>query len=58
MTDRVVVLREGCVADTFRTDETSREQERKHLAREPHDQVIQDLLSTNYQLEEIERSTF
>lgn len=27
--------------------------ERKHLARELHDQVIQDLLGTNYQLEEI-----
>ncbi len=33
---------------------TEREQERKHLARELHDQVIQDLLGTNYQLEEIE----
>lgn len=33
---------------------TELEQERKHLAREIHDQVIQDLLSTNYQLEEIE----
>jgi len=33
---------------------TEREQERKHLAREIHDQVIQDLLSINYQLEEIE----
>ena len=30
------------------------ERERKHLAREIHDQIIQDLLSTNYQLEEIE----
>ncbi|KPV48725.1 histidine kinase, partial [Kouleothrix aurantiaca] len=30
------------------------EQERKSLARELHDQVIQDLLSINYQLEEIE----
>lgn len=30
------------------------EQERKHLAREIHDQVIQDLLGVNYQLEEIE----
>jgi len=29
------------------------ENERKHLAREIHDQIIQDLLSTNYQLEEI-----
>jgi signal transduction histidine kinase len=33
---------------------TELEQERKHLAREIHDQVIQDLLSTNYQLEEVE----
>lgn len=33
---------------------TEREQERKHLARELHDQVIQDLLSTNFRLEEIE----
>lgn len=30
---------------------TEREQERKHLARELHDQVIQDLVSINYQLE-------
>lgn len=30
---------------------TEREQERKHLARELHDQVIQDLLGTNYQIE-------
>lgn len=33
---------------------TEREQERKSLARELHDQVIQDLLSVNYQLEELE----
>ena len=33
---------------------TEREQERKSLARELHDQVIQDLLSVNYQLEDIE----
>jgi signal transduction histidine kinase len=33
---------------------TEREEERKHLARELHDQVIQDLLSLNYELEEIE----
>ncbi len=30
------------------------EQERKHLARELHDQVIQDLISINFQLENIE----
>jgi signal transduction histidine kinase len=35
---------------------TELEQERKHLAREIHDQVIQDLLSVNYELEEIEAS--
>jgi signal transduction histidine kinase len=33
---------------------TELEQERKHLAREIHDQAIQDLLSVNYQLEEVE----
>jgi signal transduction histidine kinase len=33
---------------------TEREQERKSLARELHDQVIQDMLGVNYQLEEIE----
>jgi len=33
---------------------TEREQERKYLARELHDQVIQDLLSFNYRLEEAE----
>jgi signal transduction histidine kinase len=32
---------------------SEREQERKALARELHDQVIQDLLSVNYQLEDI-----
>ncbi|RME76739.1 MAG: ATP-binding cassette domain-containing protein [Chloroflexi bacterium] len=32
---------------------TEREEERKRLARELHDQVIQDLLSVNYQLEEL-----
>ena len=35
---------------------TEREQERKHLSRELHDQVIQDLLSVNYQLEDMESS--
>lgn len=33
---------------------TEREQERKSLARELHDQVIQDLLSINYELEGME----
>jgi signal transduction histidine kinase len=32
---------------------TEREMERKHLARELHDDTIQDLLGLNYQLEEI-----
>ncbi len=32
---------------------TEREEERKHLARELHDQMIQDLLSLNYELEEV-----
>ena len=35
---------------------TEREDERKVLAREIHDQVIQDLLSFNYRLEEIENA--
>jgi signal transduction histidine kinase len=36
---------------------TDREEERKFLARELHDQVIQDLLSFNYRLEDIESET-
>lgn len=36
---------------------TEREAERKSLARDLHDQVIQDLLSFNYQLEEAEEET-
>ncbi len=36
---------------------TQREDERKYLARELHDQVIQDLLSVNFQLEELEDET-
>ncbi len=36
---------------------TEREEERKFLARELHDQVIQDLLSFNYRLEDIESET-
>lgn len=33
---------------------TEREDERKYLARELHDQVIQDLLSVNFQLEDLD----
>jgi signal transduction histidine kinase len=33
---------------------SDREEDRKHLARELHDQVIQDLLSINYELESLE----
>ena len=33
---------------------TEREEERKYLARELHDQMIQDLLSVNYQLEDVQ----
>lgn len=32
---------------------TEREEERKHLARELHDEIIQDLLSVNYSLEDL-----
>jgi signal transduction histidine kinase len=35
---------------------TEREDERKALARELHDQIIQDMLSVNYRLEEIENT--
>ena len=37
---------------------TEREEERKHLARELHDQIIQDLLSVNYRLKEVEEMSF
>ncbi len=40
--------------DTQRRLMTEREEERKALARDLHDQVIQDLLSFNYRLEEVE----
>lgn len=33
---------------------TEREEERKYIARELHDQVIQDLLTVNYRLEDLE----
>ncbi len=40
--------------DAHRRLLTEREEERKHLSRELHDQVIQDLLSVKYQLESVE----
>jgi len=43
--------------DAHRRLLTEREQERKHLAREIHDQVIQDLLTVNYRLEEVEEES-
>jgi signal transduction histidine kinase len=56
LTEQVNALDQANLAlqDAHRRLLTEREQERKHLARELHDQVIQDLLSTNYQLEEVE----
>ena len=44
----------GALQDTQRRLMTEREEERKALARELHDLVIQDLLSINYRLEETE----
>lgn len=54
--NQVVALNELNVAlqATQRRLITEREDERKVLARELHDQVIQDLLGFNYRLEEIE----
>jgi signal transduction histidine kinase len=40
--------------DAHRRLLSEREQERKHLAREIHDDIIQDLLSINYELEGLE----
>jgi signal transduction histidine kinase len=40
--------------DAHRRLLSDREEDRKHLARELHDQVIQDLLSINYDLESME----
>ncbi len=56
LAEQVKALDQANVAlqDAHRRLLTEREQERKHLARELHDQVIQDLLTTNYQLEEVE----
>lgn len=57
LAEQVTALDKANVAlqDAQRRLLTEREQERKHLAREIHDQAIQDLLSLNYQLEEIEQ---
>ncbi|MCC6805673.1 MAG: ATP-binding cassette domain-containing protein [Anaerolineae bacterium] len=56
LAEQVKALDQANVAlqDAHRRLLTEREEERKHLARELHDQVIQDLLTTNYQLEEVE----
>jgi signal transduction histidine kinase len=56
LSEQITVLDSANLAlqDAQRRLLTELEQERKHLAREIHDQVIQDLLSTNYQLEEVE----
>ncbi|MGB0387381.1 MAG: ATP-binding cassette domain-containing protein [Ardenticatenaceae bacterium] len=53
--EQVKALDEANLAlqDAHRRLLTEREQERKHLARELHDQVIQDLLSENYRIEDI-----
>lgn len=52
---QVSALDEANVAlqDAQRRLLTEREDERKHLARELHDQIIQDLLTFNYQLESL-----
>ena len=55
LADQVEALDSANLAlqDAQRRLMTEREQERKRLARELHDQMIQDLLSLNYQLEDI-----
>jgi len=55
MTEQVKALDQANIAlqDAHRRLLVEREEERRRLARELHDQVIQDLLTTNYQLEEI-----
>ncbi|MBN8638091.1 MAG: ATP-binding cassette domain-containing protein [Anaerolineae bacterium] len=55
LTEQVKSLDRANVAlqDAQRRLLTEREEERRHLARELHDQVIQDLLTANYQIEEI-----
>jgi signal transduction histidine kinase len=56
MAEQVKALDQANLAlqDAQRRLLTEREQERKHLARELHDQLIQDLLGINFQLVEIE----
>lgn len=56
MADQIDALDSANVAlqDAQRRLLAELEQERKRLAREIHDQVIQDMLGVNYQLEEIE----
>ncbi len=55
LTEQVQSLDQANLAmlETQRRLFSEREQERKHLARELHDQIIQDLLSINYELEEM-----
>ena len=59
LADQVAALDSANLAlqDAQRRLLTEREEERKHLARELHDQLIQDLLSLNYQIEEIQSKT-
>lgn len=59
LSDQVAALDSANLAlqDAQRRLLTEREEERKHLARELHDQMIQDLLSVNYQLEEVGSKT-
>jgi signal transduction histidine kinase len=56
LSDQVEALDSANLAlqDAQRRLPTEREEERKHLARELHDQMIQDLLSVNYQLEDVQ----
>ncbi len=58
LADQINALDQANVAlqDAQRRLLTELEQERKQLAREIHDQVIQDLLGVGYRLEEIEAS--
>jgi signal transduction histidine kinase len=56
LADHVQALDQANLAlqDAHRRLLSEGEQERKHLARELHDQVIQDLISINFQLESVE----